>query len=108
MKWAKVIDERRCIGCHACTIACKAEHQVPLGVTRTFVKMVEVGVFPSVRRNFQVTRCNQCDDPPCVEACPTSAMYQRPDGIVDFNRDMNFTSHSCLGRERSGMGSISL
>ncbi len=96
MKWAKVIDERLCIGCHACTIACKAEHQVPLGVTRTFVKQVEVGVFPSLRRHFQVTRCNQCDDPPCVHICPTGAMYQRPDGIVDFNRGTCIGCKACI------------
>ena len=96
MKWAKVIDGRRCIGCHACTVACKMEHQVPLGVTRTFVKTVEVGVFPSVQRHFQVTRCNQCNDPPCVAACPTSAMYRRPDGIVDFNRDTCIGCKACI------------
>ena len=96
MKWAKVIDQRKCIGCHACTIACKAEHQVPLGVTRTFVKQVETGTFPSVRRHFQVTRCNQCDNAPCVAACPTSAMYQRPDGIVDFNRKTCIGCKACI------------
>jgi Fe-S-cluster-containing dehydrogenase component/formate-dependent nitrite reductase membrane component NrfD len=94
--WAKVIDERRCIGCHACTIACKAEHQVPLGVTRTFVKQVEIGVFPSLERNFQVTRCNQCEEPPCTEICPTGAMFQRDDGIVDFNRATCIGCKACI------------
>jgi Fe-S-cluster-containing dehydrogenase component len=86
LKWAKVIDQGRCIGCHACTVACKSENQVPLSVTRTYVKAVDIGVFPQVRRSFQVTRCNQCDDAPCVTACPTSAMFVRPDGIVDFDK----------------------
>ena len=96
VKWAKVIDQRKCIGCHACTVACKSEHQVPLGVTRTFVKQVETGTFPAVRRHFQVTRCNQCDNAPCVAACPTSAMYQRPDGIVDFNRQTCIGCKACI------------
>ena len=90
-RWVKVLDQTRCIGCHACTTACKSENQVPLGVTRTYVKTVEVGTFPQVRRSFQVTRCNQCTDPPCVAACPTGAMYRRPDGIVDFDKA------SCIG-----------
>ncbi len=90
-RWVKVLDQERCIGCHACTTACKSENEVPLGVTRTYVKAVEVGTFPQVRRDFQVTRCNQCSDAPCVAACPTSAMFTRPDGIVDFNKD------SCIG-----------
>ena len=50
-------------------------------------KAVDVGTFPEARRAFQVTRCNQCVDAPCVNACPTSAMHTRPDGIVDFDKD---------------------
>jgi Fe-S-cluster-containing dehydrogenase component len=80
-----LIDNRRCIGCHACSVACKVEHEVPLGVARTWVKYVEKGVFPETRRTFQVTRCNHCADAPCVEICPTTALYTRRDGIVDFD-----------------------
>jgi Fe-S-cluster-containing dehydrogenase component len=85
VRWLKVLDQTKCIGCHACTTACKSENEVPLGVTRTYVKSVDVGSFPQVRRAFQVTRCNQCTDAPCVNACPTQAMYKRPEGIVDFD-----------------------
>ncbi len=95
-RWIKVIDQTRCIGCHACTTACKSENQVPVGVTRTYVKAVEVGTFPQVRRAFQVTRCNQCTDAPCVAACPTSAMFKRPDGIVDFNKADCIGCKACI------------
>jgi Fe-S-cluster-containing dehydrogenase component len=95
-RWIKVLDQERCIGCHACTTACKAENEVPLGVTRTYVKSVDVGTFPQVRRAFQVTRCNQCEDPPCVEACPTSAMHKRPDGIVDFDKQACIGCKACM------------
>ena len=94
--WGKVIDNRKCIGCHACTVACKQEHDVPLGVNRTYVKQVEVGRYPNVRRHFQVTRCNQCADAPCVDICPTTAMYQRPDGIVDFDRSRCIGCQACM------------
>ena len=94
--WGKVLDQSRCIGCHACTTACKSENEVPLSVTRTYVKYVDVGTFPSARRNFQVTRCNQCDDPPCVAACPTSAMHRRPDGIVDFDKSVCIGCKACM------------
>jgi Fe-S-cluster-containing dehydrogenase component/formate-dependent nitrite reductase membrane component NrfD len=94
--WAKVIDQTRCIGCHACTTACKSENQVPLSVTRTFVKSVDTGHFPQARRAFQVTRCNQCADAPCVAACPTSAMYVRSDGIVDFDKGSCIGCKACL------------
>ena len=94
--WVKVLDQTKCIGCHACTTACKSENSVPLGVTRTYVKAVEVGTFPNVRRNFQVTRCNQCYNPPCVGACPTGAMYQRSDGIVDFDKSICIGCKACM------------
>ncbi|MEO8519353.1 MAG: 4Fe-4S dicluster domain-containing protein, partial [Dermatophilaceae bacterium] len=92
----KVLDQTRCIGCHACTTICKSENEVPLGVTRTYVKSVDVGVFPQVRRAFQVTRCNQCTDAPCVAACPTGAMFKRKDGIVDFDKSVCIGCKACM------------
>ena len=94
--WAKVVDQSRCIGCHACTTACKSENEVPLSVTRTYVKYVDAGVFPEARRSFQVTRCNQCDEPPCVDACPTAAMFKRSDGIVDFDKSVCIGCKACI------------
>ena len=91
-----MLDQSRCIGCHACTTACKSENEVPVGVTRTYVKSVDVGVFPQVRRAFQVTRCNQCEDAPCVAACPTQAMYRREDGIVDFDKSICIGCKACM------------
>ena len=96
VRWAKVVDQTKCIGCHACTTACKSENDVPLSVTRTYVKSADVGQFPTVRRAFQVTRCNQCDDAPCVTACPTSAMFRRGDGIVDFDKSACIGCKACM------------
>ncbi len=95
-RWVKLLDQSRCIGCHACTTACKSENEVPVGVTRTYVKSVDVGVFPQARRVFQVTRCNQCEDAPCVAACPTRAMFRREDGIVDFDKSVCIGCKACL------------
>ncbi len=95
-RWAKVIDHTRCIGCHACSTACKSENEVPLSVNRTYVKYADIGRFPNVRRAFQVTRCNQCDDPPCTHACPTAAMYRREDGIVDFDKSVCIGCKACI------------
>ncbi|MCP4202412.1 MAG: polysulfide reductase NrfD [bacterium] len=95
-RWAKVIDHESCIGCHACSTACKSENEVPLSVNRTYVKYVDVGVFPQARRAFQVTRCNQCADAPCTQACPTRAMHARPDGIVDFDKDICIGCKACI------------
>jgi len=96
IQWAKVIDHTRCIGCHACTTACKSENLVPLSVTRTYVKHVDIGVFPQARRAHQVTRCNQCAHAPCVTACPTAAMFKRADGIVDFDKSICIGCKACM------------
>jgi Fe-S-cluster-containing dehydrogenase component/formate-dependent nitrite reductase membrane component NrfD len=91
-----IIDNRKCIGCHACSTACKAENEVPLGVYRTWVKYVDTGVFPNTRRHFQVTRCNHCANPPCVRICPTEAMVQRDDGIVEFDSSVCIGCKACM------------
>jgi len=91
-----VIDNRACIGCHACSTACKSENEVPLGVSRTWVKYTETGTFPDTQRHFQVTRCNHCANPPCVRICPTQAMYQRDDGIVEFDASACIGCKACM------------
>lgn len=96
MKFGFVIDNRKCIGCHACTVACKSEHDIPVGVNRTWVKQTEKGTFPNTRRVFSVSRCNHCSDAPCVSICPTQALFTREDGIVDFNSDRCIGCKSCM------------
>ncbi len=96
MKYGFIIDNRKCIGCHACTTACKSEHDVPIGVNRTYVKQVEKGVFPDTRRIFSVMRCNHCTDAPCVTICPVEALYTRDDGIVDFDNNRCIGCKSCM------------
>jgi Fe-S-cluster-containing dehydrogenase component/formate-dependent nitrite reductase membrane component NrfD len=96
MNYGFVIDNRKCIGCHACSVACKSENEVPLGVNRTWVKYTEKGVFPDTRRYFQVTRCNHCANPPCVYICPVTAMYQRKDGIVEFDSSRCIGCKACM------------
>jgi Fe-S-cluster-containing dehydrogenase component/formate-dependent nitrite reductase membrane component NrfD len=90
------IDLRKCIGCHACTIACKAEHQIPIGVNRCWVKTVEKGSFPDTRRFFFPVLCNQCTDAPCARICPTSALFKRRDGIVDLNGQACIGCRACM------------
>lgn len=96
MNYGFIIDNRKCIGCHACSTACKAENDVPLSVNRTWVKYVETGSYPDTRRHFQVTRCNHCANPPCVRICPVTAMYQRADGIVEFDSDICIGCKACM------------
>lgn len=96
MNYGFIIDNRKCIGCHACTVACKQEHDLPIGVNRTWVKYIEKGEFPNTRRVFSVQRCNHCEDAPCVEICPVSALWTRKDGIVDFDGDRCIGCKACM------------
>jgi Fe-S-cluster-containing dehydrogenase component/formate-dependent nitrite reductase membrane component NrfD len=85
-----------CIGCHACTVACKSEHDVPLGVNRTWVKYIETGAFPNTGRSFSVMRCNHCDDAPCMTICPTSALFRASNGVVDFDDERCIGCKACM------------
>jgi Fe-S-cluster-containing dehydrogenase component/formate-dependent nitrite reductase membrane component NrfD len=96
MQFGFLMDHRRCIGCHACTVACKSENDVPLGSFRTWVKYTEKGVFPSVKRHFSVLRCNHCTQAPCVTICPVTALSKRPDGIVDIDREACIGCRACM------------
>jgi Fe-S-cluster-containing dehydrogenase component/formate-dependent nitrite reductase membrane component NrfD len=96
MRYGFVIDQNRCIGCHACTVACKEEHNIAVGVNRTWVKYIEKGIYPDTRRHFAVLRCNHCDDAPCIEICPTVALFRRTDGIVDFDHERCIGCKSCM------------
>lgn len=92
VQYGMLIDTRRCTGCHACTVACKAEYDVPLGVNRSWVEYVEKGDYPNVTRNFLPRLCNHCDNPDCVSVCPTNATYKREeDGLVVIDPD------TCIG-----------
>jgi Fe-S-cluster-containing dehydrogenase component len=96
VQYGFVINQETCIGCHACTVACKAENEVPVGGFRTNVKYVESGAFPQVKRSFLVQRCNHCTNAPCVTICPVNALTKRPDGIVDVDRDACIGCRACM------------
>ena len=96
-RYGMLIDLRRCYGCHACTVACKAEFDVPLGATRSWVEYVEKGTYPDVRRSFLPRLCNHCNHPPCVSVCPTGATWKREeDGIVVVDPDLCIGCKYCI------------
>lgn len=95
-RWGMVIDTRKCIGCHACTIACVAENHLPPGVVYRPVLTEEIGRFPNLGLRFVPRPCMQCEEPPCVPVCPVKATYARPDGIVEINYDDCIGCRYCL------------
>ncbi|MBI4684428.1 MAG: 4Fe-4S dicluster domain-containing protein [Nitrospirae bacterium] len=87
-RWIMVIDLRKCVGCHACTVACMAENKLPPGIVYRPVMDVETGQYPNVSRKFTPKPCFHCENPSCVPVCPVGATWKREDGIVviDYNK----------------------
>lgn len=95
-RWTMLIDLRKCVGCQACTVACKFENNIPEGSFRTWVPDVEIGVYPDTRRAFLPRLCNHCERPSCIEVCPADATWQRKDGIVEIDYDKCWGCGSCV------------
>ncbi|CAA7616999.1 Phenylacetyl-CoA:acceptor oxidoreductase [Candidatus Terasakiella magnetica] len=90
-RYVMVADLRRCVGCQTCTAACKETNATPPGVQWRRVLDMEAGEYPDVRRVFVPTGCQHCDQPPCMEVCPSTATKKRADGIVTIDYDL------CIG-----------
>ena len=92
MAYGMLIDLKKCVGCHACAVACKEAHGTPPGITRSHAKREFEGEYPDATMHIVPMLCMHCENPPCVEACPTEgATYKREDGIVVMD------PHRCIG-----------
>ncbi len=95
-RWVMAIDLRKCVGCHACTIACVAENKLPPGVVYRPVLEEELGVYPNVIRRFTPKPCMQCDEPPCVPVCPVSATSKNEEGVVVIDYEQCIGCRYCV------------
>lgn len=94
-RYALVVDVNRCIGCDACTVACRAENDVPDGHWRTRIVQVDGG--PGRPGPVPLKwSCMHCTDAPCVQVCPTKATTHRPDGIVVTDPDRCVGCKYCM------------
>jgi anaerobic dimethyl sulfoxide reductase subunit B (iron-sulfur subunit) len=75
-------DQKACIGCRTCQIACKDKNDLPVGVIYRRVHSFEVGAFPDPCVYHYSASCNHCENPACVAGCPTGAMHVADDGTV--------------------------
>ena len=86
--WAMAIDLKKCVGCKACTVACRAENKTPPGVTYRPVFEETEGSYPAIKRTHRPRPCMHCEKPACLQACPADAIKRRPDGIVYVDYDV--------------------
>lgn len=107
MKLGLVIDLDVCVSCQACAVACKqwntsSSVSGPLseytpygakasGVWFNRVRTFEAGDYPHNKTVNLPMSCMHCENPACVEVCPTGASYQREDGVVLVDQD------KCMG-----------
>ena len=85
--WLMVVDTRKCIGCNACTIACRAENPTGPGAGFREVVQKELPIGPTPFAVHKPMNCLQCDDPPCARAVPAGMISKRPDGIVVLDQE---------------------
>lgn len=95
-KWNMVIDTTKCVGCHACTVACNAENKLPPGVVYRPVVEEEIGEYPNVQLRYFPRPCMQCEQPSCVSVCPVEATWQRKDGVISIDYDKCIGCRYCL------------
>ena len=87
-------DEKRCIECEGCTVACEEANQLPVGISRRKVVTVNEGM---EGKEFSVSvACMHCTDAPCEQVCPVECFYIRADGIVLHNKETCIGCGYCL------------
>lgn len=96
-RYAMVLDTRSCVGCHSCTVACKINNDLPLDMVFNPVTTVgPKGIYPNLTMVHIPLLCMHCDNPPCVDACPTNASQRREDGIVFVEDEKCVGCKSCV------------
>ena len=101
-RYGLVIDIERCVGCQTCDIACRVENgmETVSGIRAETVggdyPDTPAGKFPNLSMYFLPIACMHCDEPPCRDACPTDAIYKRPDGVVILDEEKCDGCQACL------------
>jgi Fe-S-cluster-containing dehydrogenase component len=101
-QYAIVTDLNKCVGCMACSVACKAVNSVPIG--QFWNKVLRVGpnpkfegaTFPDVEMYFLPLTCQHCEEPECVAVCPTGASHKLPDGSVQIDKSKCIGCQFCV------------
>jgi Fe-S-cluster-containing dehydrogenase component len=103
MTKAIITDVNRCVGCLACSVACKAFNNVPIG--NYWNKVIRIGPnpvaggsgqFPDVYMYFLPLGCQHCENPECVKVCPTGASATAADGTIQIDKSKCIGCQFCV------------
>lgn len=95
-RYAMAVDIKRCVGCNACVLACKAENKLPEDGFRDWIVTETTGIFPHLNQEIRSERCNHCSNPPCVSCCPTGASHVAEGGLVLVDSNMCTGCKACM------------
>ncbi|MCD8315795.1 MAG: 4Fe-4S dicluster domain-containing protein [Eggerthellaceae bacterium] len=101
-QYAIVTDLNQCVGCLACSVSCKVLNDVPIG--SYWNKVLRIGPnlrtdtseFPDVELYFLPVSCQHCEDPACVEVCPTGASAKQENGTVQIDKSKCIGCQFCV------------
>jgi Fe-S-cluster-containing dehydrogenase component len=100
-QFGMIIDQERCIGCEACSVACRIENNTLLFYINIETqggdnKDTPGGKFPNLDLKFLPKLCNHCKNPPCVDSCPVNAIKKQDNGIVFLDKNECTGCQACL------------
>ena len=95
-RYAMAVDVKRCVGCHGCVLACKAENKLQEDGFRDWIVTETTGVFPHLSQEIRSERCNHCENAPCVDCCPTGASHVEDGGLVLVDHDLCTGCKACV------------
>ncbi len=104
MHYGFVIDTKRCVGCHTCSVGCRMENNLPVNtwwnriLTNGGTEMdTPKGEFPNVTMYYMPMACQHCENPACVKVCPVGATYKDPEtGAVRQDYDKCIGCRMCM------------
>lgn len=96
IRYGMVIDLKKCVGCDACSLVCKAENATPRGVLWNRILKYETGKYPNSRLDFLPVICMHCEEPECEKVCPSGATKKRKDGIVTVDNNKCIGCRYCM------------
>jgi Fe-S-cluster-containing dehydrogenase component len=97
MKMTLGVNTDICVGCYACEVACKQEHNLPVGprLIRVYADGPQQ-IDGKQQLKYKVAFCLHCDHPACMESCPIKAISVNEDGIAIINAELCNGCKKCI------------